>query len=136
LSPQEIRYCLEMTDPRQLRPARGVGGEARLEEEDASNPPLGRRLYAAVGGGLGWTKRLGWADERWTEHLSRPGHETWILRVRGETAGYFELKRRPGASLEIAYLGLVPEFVGQGLGGYLLTTVVEIRYPKTVRVGG
>jgi GNAT superfamily N-acetyltransferase len=44
-----------------------------------------------------------------------------LLTSAGAPAGYFELKRHPDGSVEIAYLGLLPEFVGRGLGRYLLS---------------
>ena len=43
------------------------------------------------------------------------------LLVGGESAGYFELQRHDDGSVEIVYFGLVPKFIGRGLGGMLLT---------------
>ena len=51
--------------------------------------------------------------------MERPGIETWLLSVRGTPAGYIELDRQ-AQDVEIAYFGLIPEFIGQGLGGWLL----------------
>lgn len=45
--------------------------------------------------------------------------------VDGESAGYFELQRQDDGSVEIVYFGLVPKFIGRGLGGPLLTRAVE-----------
>jgi GNAT superfamily N-acetyltransferase len=45
----------------------------------------------------------------------------WILSVDGGVAGYFELRRHPDDSVEIAYFGLLPAYVGRGLGKYLLS---------------
>jgi GNAT superfamily N-acetyltransferase len=36
-------------------------------------------------------------------------------------AGYFELRRDSDNAIEIAYFGLLPEFVGRGLGKALLS---------------
>jgi GNAT superfamily N-acetyltransferase len=36
-------------------------------------------------------------------------------------AGYFELRRQPDGAVEIAYFGLLPEFIGRGLGKFLLS---------------
>jgi GNAT superfamily N-acetyltransferase len=46
------------------------------------------------------------------------------LLVADESAGYFELRRHP-TDVEIAYFGLVPRFIGQGLGGALLTRAAQ-----------
>ena len=45
--------------------------------------------------------------------------------VGEESAGYFELLRHQDGSVEIAYFGLTPQFIGRGLGGALLTRAVE-----------
>jgi GNAT superfamily N-acetyltransferase len=42
-----------------------------------------------------------------------------------EIAGYFELKKEPDGSTEVAYFGLMPKFIGRGLGKHLLTCAVE-----------
>jgi GNAT superfamily N-acetyltransferase len=40
-------------------------------------------------------------------------------------AGYYELRRDKHGGVEIAYFGLLPEFIGRGLGGALLTSAIE-----------
>jgi GNAT superfamily N-acetyltransferase len=42
-----------------------------------------------------------------------------------EVAGYAELDRTCVENVEIVFFGLMPEFIGKGLGSYLLTAVVE-----------
>ncbi len=46
------------------------------------------------------------------------------MTVWGAPAGYFELRREPDSAIEIAYFGLLQEFLGRGLGGHLLTQAV------------
>lgn len=45
--------------------------------------------------------------------------------MQGESAGYFELQRHDDDTVEIAYFGLTPQFIGKGLGGPLLTRAVD-----------
>ena len=40
-------------------------------------------------------------------------------------AGYYELRRDTEGGIEIAYFGLLPELIGRGLGGALLTSAIE-----------
>ena len=40
-------------------------------------------------------------------------------------AGYYELRRDTDGGVEIAYFGLLSEFIGRGLGGALLTSAIE-----------
>jgi GNAT superfamily N-acetyltransferase len=86
---------------------------------------LWRYLYTEVGRAYHWVDRLPWTDDQISSYLADPALEFWVLRVGGEIAGYFELKKDEDAAVEIAYFGLLPAFVGRGLGGFLLTRAVE-----------
>ncbi len=55
----------------------------------------------------------------------RPAVSVHLLTVAGAPAGYFELQKHADGSVEIAYFGLLPEFLGRGLGKYLLSEAVE-----------
>jgi GNAT superfamily N-acetyltransferase len=57
-------------------------------------------------------------------YLDRPELETWIAYVAGTPAGYFELERQSGGDVELAYFGLLPGFIGEGLGGRLLAAAI------------
>ena len=39
--------------------------------------------------------------------------------------GYFELERQAHGNVEIVYIGLLPDFVGRGLGARLLAAAIE-----------
>ncbi len=45
--------------------------------------------------------------------------------LNGVIAGYVELERQPEESIEIAYFGLLRQFLGHGIGGVLLSDAVE-----------
>ena len=47
-----------------------------------------------------------------------------MLLYKGTPAGYFELNTQD-KDVELAYFGLLPPFVGKGLGGGLLSTAIE-----------
>ncbi len=117
-------WSLEMTDPAQLRPAPRPA-EIELRRAELPSPEFGRFLYATAGGNWYWIDRLSWTFEQWLERLSHPRVETWVLYRQGTPAGYFELDGSTGGEVEIAYLGLFPAFVGQGLGGWLLTEAIR-----------
>jgi GNAT superfamily N-acetyltransferase len=68
---------------------------------------------------------LPWTYQQWLAYLDRPELQTWVGYVSGTPAGYFELEAQAEGNVEIAYFGLLPRFVGQGLGGALLTAAVE-----------
>jgi len=122
---QAVRTYLEMLDPADLDGAPAPGPDAAVERVDDAPPTLWRFLYTEVGRQYHWVDRLGWTDDEIAAYLSDPALELWLLRAGGETAGYFELRKHPDGAVEIAYFGLLPAFVGRGLGKFLLTCAVE-----------
>jgi ribosomal protein S18 acetylase RimI-like enzyme len=119
------RTYLEMTAPADLRPARSADLAARVERVEGCPASFYRYLYAEVGRAYRWLDRLQWTDEEIRTHLANPAVSLWVLTVRAAPAGYFELKAAPDGSVEIAYFGLLPEFIGHGYGKHLLTEAVE-----------
>jgi GNAT superfamily N-acetyltransferase len=118
-------YYLEMLDRAQLRPSSRSHPEAIIQRAEIPNPEFNRFLYSAVGGEWHWHERLIWNYERWMQWLDRPEQETWVAYVRGTPAGYVELEYQDDGSVEIAYFGLLPQFIGYGLGGQLLTFGIQ-----------
>jgi GNAT superfamily N-acetyltransferase len=123
--PPAVRTYLEMTEPTALDGAPAPSDDVSVERVEHCPPATWRHLYTEVGRQYHWVDRLGWSDEEITAYLSDPALELWVMRVAGETAGYFELRREADGAVEIAYFGLLPSFVGRGLGKFLLTRAVE-----------
>lgn len=115
---------LEMLEPGWLRRARPTP-DLRIERAEVPCPELNRFLYTAVGGPWYWTERLSWSYDRWLDYLDRVEHETWIGYLQGNPAGYIELEAQEDGNVEIAYFGLLPQFIGRGFGGHLLTQGIE-----------
>jgi ribosomal protein S18 acetylase RimI-like enzyme len=114
-----------MTDPSALDGAPAPDAGAIVERVDDAPPSLWRYLYTEVGRPYHWVDRLAWTDEEVAAYLSDPAFELWVLRVNGEAGGYFELLQHADGAVEIAYFGLLPAFVGRGLGKFLLTQAVQ-----------
>jgi GNAT superfamily N-acetyltransferase len=119
------RTYLEMRDPAELHATRSDNPRVRIEQIHECSPSLFRYLYVEVGRNYHWIDRLPWTDEDIVAHLSRPENSLWLMTEDAATAGYFELRRCEDGSVEIAYFGLMPEFIGRGLGKHLLTGAVE-----------
>ncbi|MEJ2089336.1 MAG: GNAT family N-acetyltransferase [Gammaproteobacteria bacterium] len=121
-------YHLELTDPAAFVPAGPSRTAYDLVRARIALPELNRFLYASVGAGWRWWERLAWTYEQWSDYLNRDEVGTWIAYVEGTPAGYFELERQPPDSVEIAYFGLLPAFIGRGMGGALLTDAVSTAF--------
>jgi GNAT superfamily N-acetyltransferase len=127
-----VRTHLEIDDPAALRPAgppRLDGVEiARVEPPDGE---LSRWFYVEVGAAHNWVDNLGRSAAEWQAWAERV--ETWLASVRGERAGYYEL-RVENESVEVAYFGLLARFQGAGLGGFLLTHALRRGFELAPRV--
>lgn len=119
------RTYLEMRDPSELNGAKLDDPRIEIEEQPDCSVELFRFLYAEVGKNYHWTDRLPWTDEQIVAHLNQPENSIWLMICDGETAGYFELRKCEDGSVELAYFGLLPQFIGRGLGKHLLTCATE-----------
>ena len=99
-------------------------------------PNLNRRFYREVGSQWKWTDRLSWSEDDWHRYVQRETLRTFVGKLFGESVGYFELESQDDGNLEIAYFGLLPEFIGRGMGGPLLSAAIESAWdvPGTQRV--
>lgn len=66
-----------------------------------------------------WSMRLGWTALELIEHFQRPDVHLWYAFVEGRPVGLVEMETAPNVA-EIAYLGVVPEARGRGVGRALL----------------
>ncbi len=128
-----VTHYLEMKSPGELRPKRSDRSDVALVPVPRPMPELNRFFYTAVGGDWYWIDRLSWSWQRWLAYLDRPELETWMLTVAGIPAGYFELESQADGDIEVAYFGLLPSFIGQGLGGHLLTAAIERAWQRGAR---
>jgi len=119
----EITWYLQMLSPKEIRP-KILLPETQLVRLEIPFPALNRFFYKEVGKLWQWTDRLNWSEEEWRIWVGRENAQTWMLLLRGTPAGYFELDDQDG-NVEVAYFGLLPQFLGKGLGGGFLTAAVE-----------
>lgn len=125
------RTYLEMRAPGALRPV--AAREPLVVTAVAPDSPAGlyRSLYLGVGEAYHWVDRAGWTDAEIRAHLARPEVAVFVGRVGDEIAGFFELRDWPDGSTEVAYFGLLPPFIGRGLGGALLTEALRRAWEHT-----
>ena len=83
-----------------------------------------RFLYDTVGAPWSWYERRALTDEALTSIIVDPNVEVYVLYVNGTPAGFAELDRRAENDVELAYFGLMPDFIGRGLGPYLLNWAI------------
>jgi GNAT superfamily N-acetyltransferase len=92
-----------------------------------------RYLYQAVGEDWMWFERRRLRDDELAAIIGDPAVAVYVLYVDGTPAGYAELDSRVSGEVELAYFGLMPEFIGRGLGRYLLHWAVERAWSEDPR---
>ena len=87
---------------------------------------LNKFFYKNVGKNHRWIDRLIWTDLNWIEYVSNKKLFTYILKEKNEIAGYYELLfYENNKEAEIAYFGILEEYFGKKLGGYLLSEAIK-----------
>ena len=97
---------------------------------------LNKFFYKNVGKNHHWIDRLVWTEKQWIEYVSDKKVKTYVLKVKEDFAGYFELILNLN-EVEIAYLGLLEEYQNQKLGSHLLSSAIKnsfLNKPKRVWV--
>jgi len=143
-----ITTYLEMRSSADLRPKKVTSDVWRVTRigSGRSGPEedwwFNREMYFRVGENWKWIDKRPWTDEQWKEYANDPNLRTFAGYNGDVVIGYFELQRQSNAGdsvstchtshvtrhteeVEIAYFGLLPEFIGRGFGGALLTSAIE-----------
>ena len=96
------------------------------------NPPdfqLNKFFYKQIGKKHKWTDRLVWSDKKWIDYLENSGVSTYILKHNEDFIGYFEqIFDKEKLDCEIAYFGILEEYIGKKLGGYFLSEAIKISF--------
>jgi GNAT superfamily N-acetyltransferase len=87
--------------------------------------PYYRSLYDAVGKQFHWLSRRKMSDAALATLLGDPRNELHVLHVEGTPAGFAELDRRQPDQIELVQFGLITDFIGQGLGKWLLQWAID-----------
>jgi GNAT superfamily N-acetyltransferase len=130
----EIFY-LEMNSPSQIKGKPAVEG-LDIHYCEINQWSLNKFLYNYVGAPYAWTDKHNESDTQWKTYVEDPNLHTWVAHYKGIIAGYFEMQQQNNGDVELVYFGLTPEFVGKGMGGYMLTYALEQAWalPNTKRV--
>jgi len=129
-----IRNYLEIKSLNQLLEAKKPRGNYSLNQVVPNDFQLNKFFYKQIGKNYQWFDRLVWTDKNWIEYVSNSDLFTFVLKDNEEIAGFFELiHHKSKLEIEIAYFGLLKEYFGKKLGGYMLTEAIKKSFSFNVK---
>ncbi|RPG95719.1 MAG: GNAT family N-acetyltransferase [Candidatus Pelagibacter sp. TMED286] len=138
MNKQVERNYLEINSVNDLIDKNNVSDRYSIEFLKKPDFQINKFFYKNVGKKHNWVDRLIWTEKQWIEYVSDKKVKTYILKDNNEFAGYFELIfHKDENEVEIAYLGLLEEYLNLKLGSYILSTAIKksfILNPKRVWV--
>ena len=127
------RFYLEINSINELKTKRTLSDDFTLFETEKNNFDLNKFFYKQIGKKHQWVDRLIWQDKNWIEYVSNKNLKTFILKKNNDFVGYFELFFNKN-ECEIAYFGILEEFIGKGYGGFLLSEAIRIGFKNANRI--
>lgn len=82
-----------------------------------------RKYYYGVGEKYFWLDRMVMPDEELSEKINALNVDIFVFYEKEAAAGYIEFLKEE-KYIEIVYFGLLPDFIGKGLGKYFLDWVI------------
>ena len=129
-----IRNYLEIKSLNQLSEIKKSGDNYSLNQVIPNDFQLNKFFYKQIGKNYQWVDRLIWTDKNWIEYVSSPNLFTFVLKNNDDIAGFFELMyHKDKLETEIAYFGLLKEYIGKKLGGYMLSEAIKKSFSYNVK---
>jgi len=126
------RYYLDINSIKDLSE---IAKPSDIYQISLVNPPdfqLNKFFYKQIGQKYRWIDRLIWSEKKWIEYVNNSDVKTFILKEKNNLAGYFEqIFHKEKLDCEIAYFGILEDYFGNKLGGYLLSEAIK----KSFRFG-
>ena len=105
-----------------------------LEKIDPPDFQLNKFFYKEIGKNHRWIDRLSWNDKKWISYINNSSVVTYILKNKEDLVGYFEQNfNNQKLECEIAYFGILEEYFGKKLGGYLLSEAIKKSFNKNMK---
>ena len=124
-----FRKYLEIKNLAEFNEVKKPSNNYSIKLVNPKNLQLNKFFYKNIGNNCQWTDRLIWDDLNWTNYISSTKLSTYVLRDKEEFAGYFEIiSNKDLKEVEIAYFGILEEYFGKKLGGYLLSEAIKLSF--------
>ena len=120
------RKYLEIKSLSDLRESQKPSSNYIINLVEPKDFQLNKFLYKQIGKKYKWIDRLAWTDQKWIDYVSCKNLSTYVLKDGDDLVGYFELIfSEVKQEIEIAYFGILEDYFGKKLGGFLLSEAIK-----------
>ena len=121
-----FRNYLELKSLKNFKEVKKPSKNYSVELSNPKDFQLNKFFYKNIGKNCQWVDRLVWTELNWAKYVSDERLFTYIFKNKNELVGYFELLlNKDTKDGEIAYFGILEEYFGKKLGGYLLSEAIK-----------
>ena len=121
-----IRNYLEIKSLKDLLEVSKSTKKCQVFLVDPVDFQLNKFFYKQIGRKHNWVDRLVWEDKKWIDYINNPNIQTYVLKQEEDLIGYFELIfSEKKQEIEIAYFGILEDYFGKKLGGFLLSEAIK-----------
>jgi len=129
-----VKNYLEMKSLDELVQKKKPNSKYFVEKVSINDFQLNKFFYKQIGQNHHWYDRLVWDDKKWIDYVSNQNVFTFVLKDNENIAGFFELiYHKDKSEMEIAYFGLLKDYMAKKLGGYMLTEAIKISFFYNVK---
>ena len=120
------RNYLEINSIQNLSEVFKPSNNLNIKLIEKPNFQLNKFFYKEIGKKHSWIDRLSWTEKNWIKYVTSPDVKTYVLKEDLNLVGYFEhIFHNEKNDCEIAYFGVLEEFIGKKYGGYLLSEAIK-----------
>ena len=129
-----VRNYLEIKSLDELLEKEKPNTKYIVEKVSTNDFQLNRFFYKQIGQNHKWNDRLVWDNKKWMNYVSNPKVFTFVLKDNEDIAGFFELiYHKDKSEMEIAYFGLLKDYMAKKLGGYMLSEAIKISFSYKIK---
>ena len=119
------RFYLQIRSLEELNKFKKPSKSLKIEKS-SNNFQLNKFFYREIGKKHRWVDRLSWSNDTWINYLGNKNLYTCVLKKNDDLVGYYEkIYYEESNEFEIAYFGIMEEYIGKGYGGFLLSEALE-----------
>ena len=119
---------LEMRQRPEGAPLPAPSADVMIDRQRDITVAFYRHLYDTVGEPWLWGDRRKLSDAELGAIIGDPQVEVHLAMLHDQPAGFAELDRRTPGEVELAYFGILPQFIGRKLGPFLLSHAIDLAW--------